>query len=120
MLERDAPPPSSSLLQSSARHASGYLCANNSQASAVFFLIQLSFPRQEGEERMSNGHTRCLPVIITLFSFHLEGAIMALWTEREREQASYLAEKQQYVEKKAVRTNPIKASLIENRMLTLM
>lgn len=45
---------------------------------------------------------------------------MALWTEREREQASYLAEKQQYVEKKAVRTNPIKASLIENRMLTLM
>lgn len=46
-------------------------------------LTQLSFPRQEREESISNGHT-CLPLIITLLSFHLEGAIMALWIERER------------------------------------
>lgn len=78
----------------------------------------LSLPRQEREESVSNGHT-CLPLIITLLSFNVEGAIMTLWTERERTRDLF-AEKQQYVGKKTVRANPIKASLTENRLLMLM
>lgn len=65
-------------------------------------------PRQDGEE--STGP----PANYNFSSFHLEGAVMALWAGRARTE-TYLAEKQQHGEKKTVRANPIKASLTERR-----